>query len=119
MNSEETQEVAIVKVPYLAPLAPFTTGIGIEERFNSFHRANPQVYEALRELALHLAATGRRTFGMKALFEFLRFSYALQTAGDSYKINNSYAPFYARLLMRNEQSLAGFFNLRTRWGKTQ
>jgi hypothetical protein len=119
MSSEETQEVAIVKVPYLAPLAPFTTGISIEERFNSFHRANPQVYEALRELALHLAATGRRTFGMKALFEFLRFSYALQTSGDSYKINNSYAPFYARLLMRNEQALAGFFNLRTRWGKTQ
>ena len=56
---------------------------------------------------------------MKALFEFLRFSYALQTSGDSYKINNSYAPFYARLLMRNEQALAGFFNLRTRWGKTQ
>ena len=46
MSSEETQEVAIVKVPYLAPLAPFTTGISIEERFNSFHRANPQVYLA-------------------------------------------------------------------------
>ena len=119
MSSEETQKVAIVKVPYLAPLAPFTTGISIEERFNSFHRANPQVYEALKQLSLEMAGKGRKTFGMKALFEFLRFSYALQTAGDSYKINNSYAPFYARLLMRNEAQLAGFFNLRTRWGKTQ
>jgi hypothetical protein len=53
MSSEETQEVAIVKVPYLAPLAPFTTGISIEERFNSFHRANPQVYEALKQFSLH------------------------------------------------------------------
>ena len=117
MNNE-TQEVS-VSIPYLMPLKPFTHGVSIEERFHSFHRANPQVYEALRELSLHLAATGRQRFGMKALFEFLRFSYALQTRGESYKINNSYAPFYARLLMRNEPQLAGFFNLRTRWGKTQ
>ncbi len=120
-NPDATQEVAVVRVPYLSPLARVTGGISIEQKFDSFHKANPQVYEALRELSLSMATRGRRTFGIKALFEFLRFSYALQTSGDSdgYKINNSYAPFYARLLMQNEQRLAGFFNLRTRWGKTQ
>ena len=112
MNSEDTQVAA--RIPQTTPLSPLATGISIEERFELFHRANPQVYEALRELSMRLAATGRRTFGMKALFEALRFSYALQTSGESYKINNSYTPFYARLLMRNEPQLAGFFNLRTR-----
>lgn len=114
MNTAINEE--LMKIPFL-PRLRAVEGVSVEERFESFHKANPHVYEALVALASSLKGQGRKTFGMKALFEFLRFSYALQTSGDSYKINNSYAPFYARLIMQNEPQLTGFFNLRSRWGR--
>ena len=92
-------------------------GASIEERFEAFHRANPHVYEALKRLALQLRRNGRRRFGMKALFEYLRFSYALQTVGDDFKLNNNYTALYARKLMDEVPELRGFFELRGRRGE--
>jgi hypothetical protein len=86
----------------------------IEERFQAFHDRNPQVYRALRDMALEMRRRGHRQYGIKALFEVLRFNHAMRTEGDIFKLNNNYTALYARLLMDNEPELDGFFELRRR-----
>lgn len=86
----------------------------IEERFAAFHGRNPQVYRALRDMALEAKRRGNRQYGMKGLFEVLRWQHAMQTHGDPFKLNNNYTALYARLLMDNEPELADFFELRRR-----
>ncbi len=88
-------------------------GRTIHDAFVAFHASNPQVYQALRRLALAMRRRGVKQFGIAALFEVLRYEAALRTAGDEFKLNNSYRSFYARLLMEREGELAGFFETRT------
>lgn len=103
--------------PEIMPLppivrAPVNGRLSLAEQFMAFHQANPQVYLALRRLALNLAATGRRRGSIKQLFEILRYEYALRTQGDEYKLNNNFHSRYARLLMENEPALRGWFETR-------
>jgi hypothetical protein len=84
----------------------------IQERFEAFHTQNPQVYQALRQISLQMRGRGVQHFGMKALFELLRFDFAMQTRGEDYKLCNSYTSRYARLLMEQEPELQGFFSTR-------
>lgn len=84
----------------------------IQQRFEAFHAANPQVYAALRSLALQMVGGGVRSYGIKGLFELLRWQYAIQTKGEPYRLCNSYTSRYARLLMQREPALRGFFEVR-------
>lgn len=89
-------------------------GQSIEAQFLAFHEANPHVYNALRELALDMRRRGSPKIGMKMLFEVLRWQYFMTTedANSDFKINNNYAPYYARILMDNEPQLVGAFEVR-------
>jgi hypothetical protein len=87
----------------------------ILREFKQFHFQNPHVYQGLRTLALQLKRAGRNYYGIKALFEVLRYEHALKTISDDYlKLNNNYTALYARKLMEEEQELDGFFRLRKR-----
>lgn len=97
----------------LAPIVPLTGEYEtLDDRFWAFHKANPAVYRALVALARQLKAAGRHRFGIGALFERLRFEAALHTWGDEFKLNNSLRSRYARLIMRQEPDLDGFFEVR-------
>ena len=86
----------------------------IEERALAFHEANPKVYAELRRLALTLYYRGHKHFGCKMLMEELRWLWMERTTDMSgYKINNSYAAWYSRLLMETEPELRGVFSTRT------
>jgi len=94
-----------------------STRPSIQERFETFHHANPQIYAKLLEFALQMKRSGRREhYGVKALFERLRWHYdfeAQRTPGaGAFKINNDFTAYYARLLMENEPELRGFFQTR-------
>lgn len=84
----------------------------IQDRFESFHRANPQVYAALRSLAFQMIGNGVRQYGIKGLFEILRWQFALQTNGEPFRLSNDFTSRYARLLVKNNPELDGFFTLR-------
>lgn len=88
-----------------------TTGNNWGERFAKFHAENPHVFEVLHRLALRLKGRGVNRYGIKALFEVVRFEYAISTAADNFKMNNNFAPYYARELMKDHR-LSGFFQLR-------
>ena len=87
-------------------------GASLQERFEAFHRANPAVYAALKRLALDMRRKGVRRYGIGGLFELMRWSYAVQTQGDEYRLNNDYRSRYARMLMNDVADLAGFFEVR-------
>jgi len=81
----------------------------IQARFERFHKANPEVYTALRRLALDLKAKGREKYGIKSLFEILRWHYAMATIGTEFKMPNEFTSRYARFLMEKEPELEDFF----------
>ena len=81
-------------------------------RFKDFHLSNPHVYRGLRDLAIKMRRTGRKRYGIKGLFEVLRWETSLRTTDSEFKLNNSYTSFYARLLMATEHELSGFFSTR-------
>lgn len=86
----------------------------IQRRFEEFHRLNPRVYELLARFAKQLRERGYRHAGIKFLVERVRWEIMMTTAdpASEFKINNNYTSRYARLLMLNEPSLRGFFELR-------
>jgi len=87
--------------------------------FQRFHSENPHVYVALERLAFKLRNRGVTRWGIKALWEVCRYELALNTNApvSTFKLNNNYTACYARLLMeRNPEDLAGFFELRDRYG---
>lgn len=87
---------------------------GIAEHFADFHQRNPSVYAALVELARAMRARGHVRGGIGMLYEVVRWQRSMQTVDDSadWKLNNNYRSHYARLIMREEADLDGFFELR-------
>ena len=88
-----------------------------KERFEAFHTANPAIYDALLGLAIDMRQRGVRKWGIKAALEVVRWQYTIRTNSDDFKINNNYAPYYARLIMLCEPTLDGFFEIRAMRGE--
>ena len=81
-------------------------------KFQAFHRAHPEVLEAIKYRTDQLMGVGRRHYGMKAIFEVIRFHSIIDCRDvDIFKINNNWAPFYARI-MNDDPKYRGFFALR-------
>lgn len=85
----------------------------LAERFEAFHLANPQVYEALRTLAFKAIDAGHTKLGIAQLFEVCRWELLLASTDRAPHLNNDYRAGYARLLMEREPRLQGAFNLRS------
>lgn len=90
----------------------FTFEPASQSRFDEYHAANPQVYALLRRFALEAKRSGRERLGIKALFERVRWYTDVEAKADSFKVNNNYTAFYARLLMEQEPELKDFFETR-------
>jgi hypothetical protein len=91
----------------------------LKEGFLEFHGQHPEVYTQLVELATKAKTRGRRKWGVKALFEVLRWQREfsdLPSDAEDFKLNNNYTAFYARLIMANESYLAGYFETREKAG---
>lgn len=91
-----------------------------EAAFRRFHEENPHVYERLKRLAFKLKVRGVDRWGMKALYEILRYEEAVATNSPAalYRLNNNFTALYARMLMEQEPDLEGFFELRQRDGSS-
>lgn len=79
------------------------------DRFRQFHADNPHVYEALVALCRRARERGFETWSIKAAFEVLRWESYEPTTGEEYKLPNTFTALYARLIMQQEEDLAGFF----------
>lgn len=83
----------------------------IQERFFEFHEANPHVYRAIVAKARLLKSRGFSHYGIKAIWEALRYEMDSQ-GGDKFKFNNNHPARYARMIHENEPDLRGFFQMR-------
>lgn len=64
-------------------------------------------------MALELRSRGRKHYGIAALYEVLRYEYALKTdSEDDFKLNNNHKAFYARKIMDEVPELRDFFSTR-------
>jgi len=86
----------------------------LQERFNTFHGANPHVYHVLVDLAREAKDAGRTRVGMKEIYEVARWRLRLKTKGDEFRLNNSYTSLYARLIVDTQSDLADMFEMRRR-----
>ena len=84
----------------------------ITRKFKKFHRDNPHVYDELVRCCYQLKNAGCRRYGMKGIFEVIRWQSALKTNGSELKLNNNYTSIYSRMIMRKEPALRGFFETR-------
>lgn len=85
------------------------------DKFEEFHRLNPQVLVTLESMTREMVNRGRGKIGIKMLFEVLRWNYYMNTndPNSDFKINNNYAPYYARLILERHPEWDGIFELRT------
>jgi len=90
-----------------------SSGDRLDRAFWRFHRDNPRVYELLVRYARQAKAAGHSHFGMKMLWERLRWYVMIETRDTSgLKLNNNYHSRYARLIMAREEDLSEMFELR-------
>ena len=80
--------------------------------FEQYHREHPQIYKAFVRYALQAKQKGFDNYSAKSLFEIIRWHTPIK-GGDVFKINNNYAPDYARKMMQEYESFKGFFRVRT------
>ena len=84
----------------------------LQRKFEEYHRENPHVYKLFQKYALEILGAGHERFSAKAIFERIRWHIAMETTGDTYKLNNNYTAFYARKLMDDQPMFKGFFETR-------
>ncbi len=74
----------------------------LQEKFEAYDRANPQVYEAFRKYAFQLREAGRKRSGAALIFERIRWDTMIRGSKEdglpALKMNNNYRAFYARKL---------------------
>jgi len=85
----------------------------IQERFERFHHAHPEVFAKLVELAREVKARGKRA-GIRTLWEKMRWSFEIEAdAVEDFKLNDHYHSRYVRLIVeRFPEEFSEFFELR-------
>ena len=79
--------------------------------FFAWHHDHLEVWEAFQFKAIKLIERGVAHYGSKAIFEVIRFEHTIRSGGD-FKVNNNFAPYYARLFALKYPDHADFFETR-------
>ena len=82
------------------------------KQFKVFHMANPHVFVLFARFAFQLINAGRENYGTMDVIGRVRWESAIKTTGEIVKINNNYAPYYARLFHVANPKHDGFFRTR-------
>lgn len=85
----------------------------IQEQFEDFHKANPNVYRVLVMLARQwVRRRPGAKLGIGMLWERARWELQVPTTGSAFRLNNDFRSRYARLIAQQEPDLAGIFETR-------
>lgn len=91
-----------------------TERASIDERFEAFRAAYPEVLEYIRKLAIHAVRAGRTRLGIAQLWEVARWNLWSEAREKGYKLNNDFRAPAARWLMATEPELVDVFETRRR-----
>lgn len=81
--------------------------------FAEFDAANPDVYAAIRERSLRMAAHGFRRWSIEEIWNFLRWHRQCVTTGKPYSLNNNFKKPYVEKLVAECPQLANLFSRKT------
>jgi hypothetical protein len=91
----------------------------IREAFEKYHVSNPGVWELFEKFAMQVIGAGREHYSSAAIFQQIRWHYTITTSGEEVKINNNFAPYYARLFHAKHPQHSKFFRNRIMITKQQ
>ena len=79
--------------------------------------SNQHIYRKFTQMAFEQKRLGRKQYSARAIVQRMRWDTNIRQAGDqTFKINNIFTPGLARLAMRDEPELKGFFRCRDSQG---
>lgn len=85
----------------------------IDERFETFQREHPDVYDLFRSCAKQLLVRGVKHYGAKAIVEHIRFEKMTSSQGrPEFKIDNNFTSRLARKLIAEDGRFEEFFRTR-------
>lgn len=85
-----------------------------DRAFIEFDAENPEIFERLKTMALRLKERGFQHYGLRCLWEALRYDLSIETTGKQYKLCDHLPPYFARKIMAEVPELDGFFETRER-----
>lgn len=98
------------------------TGRTIQEAFELFHAANPDVYAIIQKEALKAIKAGKTKFSVKAIINWMRWEVRKNTieitlfnskeGPRKFKINDAYSSRYGRLLVKDFPELEKYLEFR-------
>lgn len=87
--------------------------LAIQQRFEAFHAAHPEVFQLFARFASELRRAGRTHYSADAILHRVRWECAVNPERDSgYKINDHFSSRYARKLANTDPRFATFFEFR-------
>lgn len=84
----------------------------IQERFEAYNEAHPEVFTLFKRFAQEAKDAGRERFGGKAIWERIRWYCDVEKGGDSPRLNNIYVSRYVRKLCQECPDLTPLFETR-------
>ncbi len=85
----------------------------MQEKFEAFDAANPEVYRAFKVKALRLIHAGVRRYSASAIVEVIRYDRVIKSHDpDGFRINNNHRAAYARRFVADYPQHAHFFQMR-------
>ena len=77
---------------------------------------NKHIWDRFYAEANRVWAKGRPHYSARTIIEYMRHETTLREKGEEFKINNTVAPYLARLYVNMHPERAAFFNLREHHG---
>jgi hypothetical protein len=74
-------------------------GVSIREAFNAFNDQNPHIYNEFESQALAAIYKGRTKISAKMIINYIRWNEYLRSSDKSFKINDAFQSYYARLFV--------------------
>lgn len=84
----------------------------IEAKWRQFHKDNPDVYRLFKSFAMTAIHAGHKHFSADAVMHRVRWETSVVTSDDTFKVNNNWVAYYARLFMADHPEHDGFFRTR-------
>ena len=88
------------------------TGKTIREGFNEFNIENPHVYKAFENQALKAINRGQHKISAKLIINWIRWNEFLESSDISFKINDAFQAYYARLFCEKHPQFIDRFDFR-------
>ncbi len=82
------------------------------KKARDFDIENPSFYNLFKNKVNEAKKSGVKKYGVKGVFELLRWHYQVERRRDNFKVNNTYAPYFARKVMSEYPWLEEFFDIR-------